>query len=122
MANMACTITETRVGSVKKIKFDWLSDDSAGTVAGTTTYAYSGRFIGLITVPSGVTAPDNLYDITLVDGDGVDLLLGAGLNRSNVNTEFVVEAAMAGVSHSKLTIAIAAAGNAKLGIAYLLIR
>lgn len=122
MAGMVCTITETTHGSVKKIKFAWTSDDAAGTATGTTTVPYSGRFIGLITVPSAVTAPDVNYDITITDVDGVDLLLGAGANRHNINTEFVAEASMAGVAHSKLTLNVAAAGNAKLGEVYLLIR
>lgn len=122
MANMVCTITEITHGTIKKIKFDWLSDDSAGTVTGTTTAAFDGRIIGLCTVPSGVTAPDADYDITLTDSDGVDVLLGAGIDRHTSNTEYVAEASMAGVAHSKLTFNVAAAGNAKLGTAYVYIR
>ena len=50
MAGMACTITEEAYGSVKKIKFAWTSDDSAGTASGTTTGAYTGEIIRLVTV------------------------------------------------------------------------
>lgn len=122
MAGSATTFTETIIGTVKKIKCAWTSDSATGAVSGTTTEVYSGRFIGLITVPDGVDAPTVDYDIAISDADGVDLLLGAGANRHNANTEFVAEAAMAGVAMSKLTIAVTNAGNSKKGTIYLLIR
>src|SRR5574343_1067336 len=100
MAGSAMTFTEVTHGSVKKIKCAWTSDDATGAVSGTTDKVYSGRFIGAITVPgTGGDAPDDNYDITVADGDGVDLALGALLNRDTANTEFVAEASMAGVAH-----------------------
>ncbi len=122
MAGSSMTFTETKSGSVKKIKGVWVSDDSAGTASGTTTYAYSGRFIGLITDP-GSPAPSDNYTVTVTDGDGVDLLLGAATgNRDTINTEFLAEASLAGVANSTLTFAVASAGNSKGGTIYLLIR
>lgn len=121
MAGSSTTFTEVTHGTVKKIKCAWVSDDTTGAVSGTTTHSYSGRFIGLITDP-GATAPTADYDITVTDTDGVDLLLGAGIDRHTSNTEFVAEASMAGVAHSKLTFNVTNAGNSKVGDIYLLIR
>jgi hypothetical protein len=122
MAGSLMTFTEIIIGSVKKIKAAWVSDDGTGAVSGTTTEGYSGRFLGLITDP-GAPAPSDNYTVTVTDGDGVDLLLGAATgNRDTANTEFIKEADMAGVAMSKLTFAVSGAGNSKQGTIYLLIR
>jgi hypothetical protein len=42
-------------------------------------------------------------------------LLGAGLNRHTVNTEYLADAVLGAVSGSKLTIGVTAAGNANEG-------
>lgn len=123
MAGSAMTFTETLIGSVKKVKCAWTTDSTTGAVDGTTTNTYSGRFIGLVTVPSTTAAPSDNYTVTIKDADGVDLLLGAAVtNRDTANTEFITEASISGAAMSKLTFGIAAAGNSKQGAAYLLVR
>ena len=122
MAGSAMVFTETIIGTVKKIKAAWTSDSSAGTASGTTTEIYSGRFLGFITVPGTVGDQPSGYTVTVKDGDGVDLLLGACSARSTTVTEFIAEASMAGVAMSALTFAVAGAGNSKKGVIYLLIR
>ena len=123
MAGSAMTFTETRVGSVKKIKCAWTSDDSTGAVSGTTTYTYSGRIIGAITVPgAAAAAPTDNYDIAVNDSDSVDIALGALANRDTANTEFVAEASMAGIASGTITVAVTNAGNSKTGTLYLFIR
>lgn len=122
MAGAVMTFTEVIHTTVKKIKAEWTSDDTLGTVSGETTNPFSGRIMGAITVPDGVAVPTNLYDIEVQDADGIDVALGALANRSNVNTEFVAEASMAGIANDKITVAIAAAGNSKKGTLYLFIR
>ena len=122
MAGSSMTFTETTFSTVKKIKAVWTSDDSNGTASATTSKVYNGRFIGLITDPRSPSPNDN-YTVTVKDGDGVDLLLGAATtNRDTANTEFLAEASLAGVANSTLVFAIAAAGNSKQGTIYLLIR
>lgn len=122
MAGSSMVFTETTFSTVKKIKAVWVSDDALGTASGTTTEAYSGRFIGLITDPTS-PAPTQGYTITIADSDGVDLLLGAATaNRHTTTTEFVKEADMAAVAQSTLTFAVSGAGNSKQGTIYLLIR
>jgi hypothetical protein len=44
-------------------------------------------FARMVTIPSGVTAPTDNYDVTLEDANGRDLLAGTGLNRDEANTE-----------------------------------
>lgn len=121
MAGMVCTITETTHTSVKKIKFAWTSDDAAGTASGTTTSYYTGKILGLATDP-GATAPDDNYDITITDSDSVDVLMGAGANRDEATTEYVLSTSLGAVVNSQLTINVSGAGNAKVGTAYLYIR
>jgi len=123
MAGSAMVFTEVTHGTVKKIKAAWTADSATAAVSGTTTYPYSGRIIGATTVPGTAgTQPDDNYNITVADGDGVDIALGALLLRDETNTEYVAEASMAGVAHSKLTIAVTAAGNSNTGTLYLYIR
>ena len=122
MAGSAMVFTEITHGTIKKIKAAWTSDSVTEAVEGTTTYPYSGRLIGAITVPDAVAAPTVGYDIAVNDNDSVDVAFGALANRHNANTEYVAEASMAGVAHSKLTVAITAAGINKKGTLYLHIR
>mgnify|MGYP001305571807 CR=1 FL=1 len=123
MAGSAMTFTEITHGTIKKIKAEWTADSATGAVNGTTTNQYDGRIIGAITVPgTGGDAPDPNYGIAVNDSDGVDVALNALLNRHTSNTEYVAEASMAGVAHSKLTIAVTAAGNSNKGTLYLFIR
>lgn len=115
------TITEETIGTVKKIIFAWTSD-ADGAADGITTKVYAGEVIRLVTVPSGVAAPTNLYDIQVLDADGLDVLAMGGANRSTLNTEQVLEASLGCVANSKLALSIANAGNAKAGTVYLYIR
>jgi hypothetical protein len=123
MAAGTVTIAETIHSSVKKIKFTWTSGTGAegGTASGTTTHAYSGKLDLLVTDP-GSTAPTDNYDITLTDDDGVDVLSNAGADRDTANTERVLGTSLGSVAGSKLTFSVAAAGDAKEGVAYVYIR
>jgi hypothetical protein len=67
-------------------------DDTAGTTLAINpaTYGIQGWYIVQAeTTPSGVTAPTDLYDITLVSASGFDLSLGTLMNRSETATERV---------------------------------
>jgi hypothetical protein len=126
MAGMLMTITETRAelrraGQPKRIRVAWTSDDAAGTASGTTVLPYRGKIIGLATVPgAGGEQPTDQYDLTIADADGLDVLAGAGANQSNAAAVYEVDpAALGHVIDSKLTFAIAAAGNAKTGEIFL---
>lgn len=58
------------------------------TLLASSPVPLSGRLVTLQTNP-GSTAPTANYDITLVDGDGIDRLQGLGANRHTSNSEAV---------------------------------
>lgn len=115
-------VTERRDASVKKLLFDWTSD-AGGAAALPTLKDYDGKLIGLTTIPAGGgAAPTDLYDLTLTDADGHDVLLGAGVNRAAAATQHVAEASLGAVAASILTLNVANAGNAKQGVAVVYVR
>lgn len=120
---MAGTVTATEAvhGSVKKIAFAWTSS-AGGAADGASTHPFDGKVIGLTTIPDGVDAPTDNYDVTVKDGDGHDVLLGAGANRDTANTEYVAEASLGAVAASLLTLGVANAGAAKKGTVILYVR
>lgn len=117
------TLTEEVFSSVKKITFAWTCDAS-GNVSGTsTTGAFTGEILRLVTVPAAAgSAPTDNYDIIINDEDGTDVLMGAGANRDTANTEQVLASSLGVVANDKLTLGISNAGNAKSGTVYLYIR
>ncbi len=115
------TLTEQKTGTVKKVKFTWVSD-AAGASDKQTAEVYSGAVQRVVTIPDGgATQPTNLYDVTLLDDDGVDVCFGNAANRSNVTTEQILPANLGHIANSKLYLHVTNAGNAKGGvlIAYL---
>ena len=115
---------------VQKIKWSWtsLADGTviASSAAGenpTTVNKYSGKVIRLITNPGdGTDAPSDNYGVTILDEDGYDVLMGGGLLRDTANTEQVLEASLGICQDSKLSLRIAAAGDANKGVVILYIR
>lgn len=123
MAGSSVTFTETRFGSIKRIKAVWVSDDTTGVASGQTEFAYDGKLELLTTVPAAAgAAPTDNYDVTLVDEDGVDVLAGGGANRDTANTEQVLGTSLGAAASQKLTLNIAAAGNSKGGTVYVDLR
>jgi hypothetical protein len=114
-------VSETTHTSLKRVKFVWISD-AAGAADATTTEYYDGQIIMFATVPgTGGTQPTNAYDVVLKNADGVDMLAGAGADRSNVNTEFLT-ANIGGFAAEKMVLGITNAGNAKAGTIYAWVR
>lgn len=83
------TVTQThyRVGNIRKVVFVVTADAAAATIPATAiSVPIEGRLLQLVTDP-GATAPTDNYDITLVDGNGLDVLQGVGANRDTATTE-----------------------------------
>jgi hypothetical protein len=105
------------------LRVEWTSHASNGTVV-QAIERFSGEILRITTNPDGTAAPTDDYDITLVDGDGVDVALGTLANRDDTNTETVypsvagsgaltdIRMSVAGL----ITLTIANAGNSKKGI------
>lgn len=89
---MAGTVTVTdsaaqgydaRRRPVRRVVLDWASDAS-GAVSGNPAGPVSGELLRVTFVPdSGATQPSSLYDVTLLDAAGIDVLAGQGANLSN---------------------------------------
>jgi hypothetical protein len=117
-------LTEETFGTVKKITCAWTSENGggdAGKAGKTTTNAYSGEVIRLVTDP-GSTAPTDNYDVYVYDEDGMDVLMGAGVDRDTADTEQVLASSLGCVANDKLTFYVENAGDAKVGKIYLYIR
>lgn len=124
MADQVVTITEDSVGyAIRKIKWDWLSA-TAETVSSATTKTYSGRVVrAVLASDAGGTAPTNLYDVTILDSDGYDVLHGSGADVTSAATVQVTDATkLMWIRDSTLTLTIASAGAEKGGIAILYIQ
>lgn len=87
---MASSITQTHkgTGTIRRVE-GLITFHTDGTFTATAlAYSFEGRLLWLETNP-GPTAPTDNYDISLVDADGADRLLGVGQNRDTANTELV---------------------------------
>jgi len=117
---------------IKQTIFDWLSD-AAGAVSGILSDPVNGEIEKVVFVPDGGgTQPSDLYDVTLLDEDGFDVLAGQGANLSNVNKSQVcpgiplkdgaTTSVKKGIVNGTLQLVVTNAGNAKGGIVYLYTR
>lgn len=114
------TVTESIHTPVKKIKWSWTST-AGGAADLITNESYYGQVLALVTNPDDVDAPTTLYDITVTDAEGYDVMQGAGANRSATATETAVPTATS-AAHGKLTLNVTNAGDTKKGTAVLYIR
>lgn len=126
----AITFTSSRMSrDVKKYSFAWTSD-AAGAVSGIPQTLPAGSIVAVEFVPgAGGVQPTDLYDITLTDADGINVIddgTGAasiGANLSNANSShkvpFVGGGAVTYVRRwlhgGAYTLVVANAGNAKSG-------
>ena len=121
MADQVVVLTEDAVRyPIARIKWDWLSATD-GTVVSATANAYEGKVVRCtLQSDSGGTAPTNLYDVTITDGDEVDILSGGGANVTAAATVSITDPAKTlYVRTSALELNIANAGDVKGGIVIL---
>lgn len=117
-------------GSIRKVIADFTTDDTTGSVEGTTE-KISGELIKIVTDP-GSAAPTDNWDVVLTDEEGVDLsvhlsdvAIAALIARDTATTEETYlpledEAGTARIGLwpvicDKLTITVNNAGNSKTG-------
>lgn len=126
---MAGTLTVTRnERTVRQVRLAWTSD-AAGAVSGTTVDAV-GEIHRVTFVPgTGGSQPTDLYDATLLDEDGLDVLAGKGANLSNATKTQICPFIGDGTVTDKpvavcgtLELQVAAAGNVKSGTVVLYLR
>jgi len=120
------TVHDPLTGAVIGYKMVWLSDAS-GDVNGRGAVNMAGHLTGVRFVPdAGGTAPSALYDVTLLDDAGLDILHGAGANlpqsatdTSNYQTPLTVDGAYIPLFGGQYTPVVTNAGAAKGGTIYL---
>jgi hypothetical protein len=116
-------------GGVTKYTLTWTST-AGGAVSGNAFAVKRGELLQVKFVPdAGGTQPTDLYDVTLVDTDSVDVLAGAGANLSNAASTVKVPSfgttTLYRYFHSaeqNLDLVVANAGAAKGGKVYLYVR
>ena len=124
MADQIVTITQDSVFyQIQKISWDWLSA-SDGTVSSAAFGAYMGKIVkAILASDSGGTAPTNLYDVTIEDEDGYDVLSGEGADVTSAATVYLVDPNKClWVRSNSLTLKVASAGDAKGGVVTMLIQ
>jgi hypothetical protein len=82
------TFTQSDSGQIRRVVATCTADASNGSFPATALPVLEGVIVGLYTNP-GSPAPTDNYDITLVDGDGVDRLGGLGADRDTSTSERV---------------------------------
>lgn len=122
------TITEQTFGTVKRIKFAWICGSSSQVdvvPATSTTNAYDGKVLQVVTSPDATDAPDANYDLKLKDADGVDQFCGSAANRHTSTTEVLVHSSstpLGACMGTKLYLDVAGAGTSNQGTVYVYIR
>lgn len=118
MAAGTAVVTSEGLGSVKKLKFVWTSGTSgeAGTVTKVADHRLTGVMTRVVIVPAASgDQPDDLFDVTITNSDGIDVLLGNGANCSNASTTHILESGLLPVSRDQLTLNVSGAGSANKG-------
>lgn len=121
------TLTEEKFNFVKKIKFEWTSEDggaNGGKATKTTENVYTGEIIRCVTIPgTDGSKPSDNYTVVINDEDGTDVLMGAATaNRDEANTEQILASSLGCVANDKLSLNVSNAGNAKTGKVIIYIR
>lgn len=120
------TITTTTTNRPTRVSFAWTSNAS-GAVNGTLSSKLGGVISRVVFVPGTSTAqPTDLYDVTLLDEQGMDVLAGKGADLSNATATQVCPLIGDGTTTNQpvavngtLELKVANAGNAKSGAVHI---
>ena len=91
---------------INRHAYSWTSDASGDESITIPPGQLNGTITRVTTIPGLTTEqPDDNYDVTLLDIDGIDLLQDFGLNRDETNTEQVCP--VLAIQESSVTVAYA---------------
>jgi len=124
MADQVVTITQDAVEyPLQKIQWDWLSA-TGGAVSSAASGWYCGKIVKVsLASDASPSAPTDGYDVTIEDGDGLDVLSGNGANVTASATVYINDPTkMLWVRSGTLTLKVANAGDAKGGVVTMLIQ
>lgn len=112
------TVTTTTLSDIRSVRYSlaWVSDASGAVNANPQTFRV-GQLTQIKFIPDGGgTVPTTLYDVTLVDANGIDYLGGTGANLSaTVSTQVRVAAPLLYDGVSTLDLVVTNAGVSKGG-------
>lgn len=117
-----CTLTSSveQVGTIHS--FAWTSHTD-GSVAGIARSVPMGVIKQIKVVPNtGATQPTNLFDLTILDSDGFDILSGRGADLVNTGPTVLQFDPPYIYRGGTLTPTIAAAGSGKTGTIVLIVK
>ena len=77
------TRTEDISSPVKKVTWYWTSDTN-GEVIDMTAGFYSGKVLGVASIPSSASAPAATHDIYIYDAERIDLMRGGAAKKIQV--------------------------------------
>ncbi|MCP4668837.1 MAG: hypothetical protein GY849_21070 [Deltaproteobacteria bacterium] len=126
----SCTTTSNfDVGTgLTILTFTWTSTSGGAVSSVGGIGPVTGMVHGVQFVPDGTAKPSALYDVTIVDGAGLDVLMAAGANlpqaatdTTNFQTPLNADSAKIVLYNAVLTPAITNAGDTKAGVIYLYI-
>jgi len=120
----AITIVDETLGPIKKVTFTWTSDSSGDATVTASDKYYTGEIIKVLIVPSvtGGLVPTANYTARLTDADGYDLLCGQTTLCLPASGNTVITGGMLPVTHSKISLVVAASGDVTSGIVQVYIR
>lgn len=124
MADQVVTITQDSINyPLQKIQWDWLSA-TGGAVSSAASGWYCGKIVKVSLASDGApTAPDDAYDVTIEDQDGLDVLSGNGADVTSAATVYINDPTKTlWVRSNVLTLKVAAAGDEKGGVVTMLIQ
>lgn len=114
-------VTRTDLGAgITKYTLAWTST-AGGAISGNPVTLLGGKTTQLQIVQVRIvpgtagTQPSDLYDVTLVDADGIDLLAATGANQSNALGSYFVGVPPVILSGATVDLVVANAGAAKTG-------
>lgn len=129
---MAGVVTKTEMiwSSVRKIIFAWTSGTGAdaGKADAVTVNPFEGQLKRAVFIPgTGGDLPTNLYDVRILDSDGIDILGGLGMDLSNAAAVEAYEGSATKnlnhmFAHTALTLEVRNAGDTKKGTVVLYLR
>lgn len=113
------SVTSTRYGNLEAITISWTADGSGNY---TESFGLNGQVVKVVTNPDGSSAPSADYDVTVIDGDGVDVLNGDLGDRHTSTSESVVPDPLAyHIGDVTFTVANAGDGGAGVAVFYVLL-
>jgi len=124
----SCSNSMVKESGLRIISFNWTSDGS-GDVSGVGSVTkITGVIMGVLFIPNSTDQPTNLYDVTILNSGGADVLHGVGVDLPQATTDtgayrtpFTTDGGVVVLNNETLEIKVQHAGSAKKGKIFLIL-